>query len=131
MLNDAGDWSNRYLQMLVRFLCTIFLVTLLAGCVPAKPTVSPAAISEFMEVVERGEYHAMTRKGKEVFEEGLCIPDHTELFAEFPRSEMEPGHIRYVFYSFDGEASGGEVYLILDRDSGEIVEFNYFEVTYE
>jgi hypothetical protein len=84
-----------------------------------------------MEVVERGEYHAMTRKGEEVFKEGLCIPDHAKLFAEFPRSEIQPGHIRYVLYSFDGEASGGEVYLILEQDSGKIIEFNYFEATYE
>lgn len=115
----------------MRFLCVVFLVALLAGCAPAEPPVSAAEISEFMEVVERGEYHAMTRKGEEVFKEGLCIPDHAGLFAEFPRSEMEPGYIRYILYSFDGEASGGEIYLILERGSGRIVEFNYFEATYE
>ena len=84
-----------------------------------------------MEVVQSGDYHAMTRKGDEVFKEGLYIPDHAELFARFPWSEVEPGYIRYILYSFDGEVSGGEVYLILERDSGRIIEFNYFEATYE
>ncbi len=84
-----------------------------------------------MEVVESGDYHAMTRKGEEVFEEGLCIPDHAGLFAEFSRTEMESGNIRYVLYSFDGEVGGGQVYLILEQGSGKIVEFNYFEATYE
>jgi hypothetical protein len=115
----------------MRYLWIVFLCALLAGCVSAEPTVSPTAISEFIEIVESGNYHAMVQKGEEIFKEGLCIPDHVEVFAEFPRSEMEPGHIRYILYSFDGEASGGEVYLILERDSGRIVEFNYFEATYE
>jgi hypothetical protein len=119
----------------MRCLCIVFLFALLAGCAPecasVRPTVSPAAVSEFMEVVERGEYHAMTRKGEEVFKEGLSIPDHAELFAGLPRSAMELGRVRYILYSFEGEASGGEVYLILEQDSGKIVEFNYFEATYE
>jgi hypothetical protein len=115
----------------MRYLCAVFLCAFLAGCVSASPTVSPAAISEFLEVVESGDYHAITCKGEEVFQENFCIPDHAALFAEFPRSEAEPGHIRYILYSFDGEASGGEVYLILERDSGRIVEFNHFEATYE
>jgi hypothetical protein len=107
------------------------LVVLLAGCTPVKPTVSPAALSEFMAIVESGDYHAMARKGEQVFKKDLYIPDHEELFAEFSWSEVEPGRIRYVLYSFDGEASGGEVYLILEQDSGRIVEFNYFEATYK
>lgn len=84
-----------------------------------------------MEIVESGDYHAMTRKGEEIFKEGLYIPDHVKLFAKFSWSEVEAGYIRYTLYSFDGEASGGEVYLILEQDSGRIVEFNYFEATYE
>ncbi len=107
----------------------------LIGCTPAgtatPPPVSPASIAEFLQIVESKDYHQMSRQGQEVFKPGLTIPDHAGRFKEFPSSEFGPNRVRYVFYSFKGEASAGEVYLILEQDSGKVVEFNYFEALFE
>lgn len=119
----------------MKFFWLFSLFALLIGCTPEntppKPTVDPAAMAEFFQVVKRKEYHQMARTGRELFEPGLYIPDHTEQFEQFPASEYGPGRIRYVFYSFEGEASAGEVYLILEQDSGKVIEFNYFEAFFE
>jgi hypothetical protein len=119
----------------MKTLCVLSLFFVLIGCtavgMPPKPTVPPASISEFLELVESEDFHKIARDGKEIFTQGVYIPNHTTLFAQFPSSETERGHIRYVFYSFRGETSGGEVYLILEQDSGKVVEFNYFEASFE
>lgn len=111
-----------------------FLV-ILVGCATAdvrpKPTVSPNSVSEVLEVLESKDYHRITRVGGEVFKQGLYVPNHAELFRGYPSSAPRQGQIRYVLYSFHGEASAGEVYLILDGDSGEIIEFSYFEALFE
>lgn len=121
--------------MKTKTLCVLSLFIGLIGCTALgtspKPTVPPASISEFLELVESEDFHKMARKGREIFTQSLHIPNHAELFTQFPSSEIERGHIRYVFYSFQGEASGGEVYLILEQDSGKVVEFNYFEASFE
>ena len=113
----------------------LLLILLLAGCsgihTNPKPTISPTSIEDFFEVVESKDYHAMTRKGQETFKVGHYIPNHVEAFVDLPSSEAGEGRIRYVLYSFEGEASAGEVYLILEPATGKIVEFNYFEATLE
>jgi len=83
------------------------------------------------EIVERRDFHEMARTGKEVFEPGHYIPDHAALFGQFPFTEPASGRVRYVLYSFRGQASVGEVYLILESDSGRIVEFNHIEAWFE
>ena len=119
----------------MKFFCVLFLLVILIGCttegMTAKPTVSPASIAEFLELVKGQNFHQMARKGKEVFKQGLYIPNHTEQFQQFPFSESEQDRIRYVFYSFKGEASAGEIYLILEQDSGKVIEFNHFEAFFE
>jgi hypothetical protein len=109
----------------------LLLILLLAGCsglsTHPKPTLPPAAVAEFFEVVESKDYHAMRRKGQETFKVGHYIPDHAETFKNLPSSEVGDDRLRYVLYSFEGEASAGEVYLILEAATGVIVEFNYFE----
>ena len=116
-------------------LCVMSLFVVLIGCttegMTPKPTASEASISEFLEIVRSKDFHKMARKGKEVFKEGLYVPNHAKLFSQFPFSEFQPGRIRYVFYSFRGQASVGEVYLILEQDSGKVVEFNYLEAWFE
>ena len=111
----------------------LLLSLILTGCAvlakPAKPTVSPASIAEFFEVVETKDYHAMTRKGQETFKEGHYIPNYAGLFEDLPDSEPGKGQIRYVLYHFEGDASVGEVYLILEAATGKIVEFNHIEAT--
>ena len=119
----------------MKVLYAISLAILCAGCMPgcttARPTVSRDSIDEFLEIVERRDFHGMTQTGKEVFEQGLYIPNHAALLGQFPSSEPRSGHTRYVFYSFRGQASAGEVYLILESDSGRIVEFNHVEAWFE
>jgi hypothetical protein len=93
--------------------------------------VSEASIYEFLEIVERRDFHKMAQAGKDVFEQGRHIPNHAVLFGQFPSSEPRSGQVRYVFYSFRGEASVGEVYLILESDSGKTVEFSHIEAWFE
>lgn len=104
--------------------------TITQASMAPKAVVPSDALIQFYEVVESKDFHRMARMGKEVFRQGLTIPDHAKLFAGFPSSEVERSRVRYVLYSFQGEASAGEVYLILERDSGEIVELNSFEALF-
>lgn len=119
----------------MKVICMVSFLVILAGCatgeVGAKPTVSPNSVSEFLEVLESSDYHRIARVGREVFETGLCVPNHAELLRGYPSSAPRQGQIRYVLYSFHGEASAGEVYLILNGDSGEIIEFSHFEASFE
>jgi hypothetical protein len=119
----------------MRVLCTVSLAILLTicapGCAAPRRTVSAASISAFLQVVEDGEFHAIARAGKEVFVEGLCIPDHAQWFGHLSSSEPEAGQVRYVLYDFQGEVSVGQVYLILEEDSGRVIEFNFFEAWFE
>ncbi len=103
--------------------------TITQATAAAEAVVSSAALIQFLEVVASRDFHGMVRKGEEVFGRGLVISDHAKLFDGFPSSEVEQGRVRYVLHSFEGEASVGEVYLILERDSGEIVEFNSVEAS--
>jgi hypothetical protein len=109
-----------------------FVVMVLAGCATSAttsaPTVPPTEIVEFIEIVESKDYHRMAQQGKETFQKGLYIPNHADLLAQFPASEPQQDYIRYVLYSFRGEASAGEVYLILEQATGRIIEFNHIEV---
>lgn len=89
------------------------------------------SIQEFFEIVERQDFHEMARAGREIFVEGLHISNHAALFEHFPSSEPDSGYVRYVFYSFQGEASVGQVYLVLESDSGKIVEFGRVEAWLE
>ena len=117
-------------------LCIVWLPIslVLVGCASggglARPTVSEAAVLEYLEIVERGHFHRMALEGQEVFTEGAYVPNYAELFERFPYSEPQPGHIRYSLYSFSGKASAGEVYLILERESGRIVEFSFVEASF-
>ena len=92
---------------------------------------SEASIYAFLEIVGRRDFHEMVQTGKEVFEQGLYIPNHAALFGQFPSSEPRSGHVRYVLFCFRGQASVGEVYLVLESDSGRIVEFNHIEAWLE
>jgi hypothetical protein len=104
--------------------------TITQASMASQAVVASDALIQFFEIVESKDFHRMARIGEEVFRQGLTMPDHAKLFAGFPSSEVERSRIRYVLYSFRGEASAGEVYLILERDSGEIVEFNSFEALF-
>ena len=119
----------------MKMLCVVSLAILCVSCMPActgaRPKASEASIYEFLEIVERRDFHEMARTGKEVFEQGRYIPNHAALFGQFPSSEPRSGHVRYVFYSFRGQASVGEVYLILESDSGRIIEFSHIEAWFE
>ena len=119
----------------MKVICMVSFLLILVGCttggVSAKPTVSPNSVSEFLEVLESKDYHRIAGAGREVFEQGLYVPNHAELLRGYPSSAPRQGQIRYVLYSFHGEASAGEVYLILDRESGEIIQFSYFEALFE
>jgi len=119
----------------VKVLCILFLLVTLTGCTvegtATEPTVSPASFSEFLEIVKSEDFHKMARKGKAVFEQNHYIPNHANLFAEYPSSEIDQGRIRYDLYGFEGEASAGMVYLILEQDSGKVIEFNYLEAWFE
>jgi len=63
--------------------------------------------------------------------EGQYIPQHHELFRDYPSNQPERGLIRYILFRFRGEASLGEVYIILEQETGKIIEFNYFEAWFE
>jgi hypothetical protein len=97
----------------------------------ALPTVPDASLHQFLQRAETGDYHQIVSEGKAIFTEGAYIADHAELLAPFPCSEVRPGHLRYTLHSFGGEASVGEVYLILQKGSGRIIEFNYIEAFLE
>lgn len=101
----------------MKIISVLFLLIVFSGCTTrdislVEPTVSPTSMMEFFEVAESKDYHKIAEMGKEVFKQGLCIPDHAKLFNELSSSKINEGHIRYILYSFQGEASGGEVYLI-------------------
>ena len=109
----------------------ILLVSYMSGCTATRPAVSEASIDEFLEAVGRQSFHEIARTGDEIFEQGRYIPNHTALFVRFPSSVPKNGHVRYVFHSFRGPASIGEIYLILESDTGRIVEFNHVEAWFE
>jgi hypothetical protein len=119
----------------MRVLYTVSLVILFAICTPGcavrRRTVPEASIAAFLQLVEGREFHGIARAGKEVFEEGLYIPNHAEWFGHLPASEPQVGQVRYVLYDFRGAASVGQVYLILERGSGRVVEFDSFEAWFE
>jgi len=99
----------------------MLIVSSVPGCAPTRPTVSEASIEAFLEIVERRDFHEMARTGKEVFEPGHYIPDHAALFGQFPFTEPASGRVRYVLYSFRGQASVGEVYLHYNGVTGGVV----------
>jgi hypothetical protein len=105
--------------------------TITQASLAPKAVVPSDALIQFFEVVESRDFHRMARMGKEVFRQGLTIPDHAKLFAGVPSSQAGRSRVRYVLYSFHGEASAGEVYLILEQNSGRIIQFNYFEASFE
>ena len=39
--------------------------------------------------------------------------------------------VKYTLYQFNGDVSAGEVYLIVDIETGWILEFNHYEATFE
>jgi hypothetical protein len=89
------------------------------------------AIYAFFEIVERQDFHEMARAGRDVFVQDRYIPNHAALFEQFSFTAPRSGHVRYVLYSFGGPASFGEIYLIVESDSGRIVEFNHVEAWLE
>lgn len=96
-----------------------------------RSAVSKASVLQYLEIVEAGNFHQMALEGKGVFREGAIIPNYIELFKPFPYSEPQPGRARFTLYSFSGEASAGEIYLILEQGSGKIIGFNSFEAFLE
>jgi hypothetical protein len=119
----------------MRILYALSLLALLVGCATDGPgkgqSIPEASIVEFLEIAERGDYHEVVRAGEEVFHEGWHIPNHAKLLSRFPSSEPQPGRVRYALHRFQGEASVGEVYLVLERESGQVVEYSYFEAMLE
>jgi hypothetical protein len=113
------------------FIFVIFVVGCTADDTQAKENVLPASISDFFKAVESQNFHSISRIGEQIFRPGLYIPDHDNIFYEIPNSEYGEECIRYVLYSFQGEESAGEVYLILEKNSGKIVEYNHYEVIYK
>ena len=113
----------------------ILSVHLLVACSSDRPleqpTVSTDSIEHFLALRDGKDYHEMVRLGKEVFQDSLFIPDHVQLFKDLPSSDYSEGLVRYALFSFKGETSLGEIYLILDEDTGEIIEYNYFEAILE
>ena len=73
----------------------------------------------------------MVRYGEETFRDSLYIPNHAELFNDLPSTVYDEGLVRYVLYSFKGEASLGEIYLIIKEDTGKIIEYNFLEAIIE
>lgn len=90
-----------------------------------------SSLTQYFEVLASEDYHEAARRGKDLFGQGLVIPNHDELLSEFASSDMDHARTRYSLYSFHGEASAGEVYLIVGKKSGEIIEFNYVEASFE
>jgi hypothetical protein len=119
----------------MKVLYAMSLIFFFARCVPGSAVggraVPEASLEAFFVVVEGRDFHEMARVGRETFAEGLTIRDHGALFAGFPSSSPRRGHVRYVLYEFRGEASAGQVYLVLEGETGRIIEFNAFEAWFD
>jgi len=118
----------------------VVLAFAVAGCSPEGgradtsgpyATVPRDSISIFLNAVRSGDFHDMARVGDRVFDEGLRVPDHAELFAGLAVPEQRDDRVRYVFHRFEGEASVGEVSLTLTRGTGAVVTFTAVEAILE
>ncbi len=115
----------------MRVVAALAILGVLTGCAKGTRThrdaVPPAAIAEFVQVLESGDHHGAVRKGTAVFERGRVVHDHEKVFGAYPAVDAGQGMIRYDLSTFQGEASVGVIYLFLEQSSGTIIRFMSYE----
>ena len=84
----------------------------------------------FLEMLETGHYHDLKRVGTETFQQGRFIPNHQTVFEGYPVQELSDGQIRYDLLLIEGEAGTAWIYLFLEKDSGQIIEFSAGDATF-
>jgi hypothetical protein len=84
-------------------------------------------IYNFLKTVESKDYRGIKGAGEPIFKAGWVIPNHAEVFKNYPSSRAADGTIRYVFFSVTGDGGRAYVDMFVKSESGEIVSFNCME----
>lgn len=114
----------------MRPILSLLLLLCLINCT-TQPATDPQKRQVFLDSLEGGDYHTIARQGEQVFHVGQIIPDYALRLSAFPNQSYAKSQVRYVLFRFEGDVSLGEVYLVLDVTSGEIIEFKHFEAFLE
>lgn len=125
--------------MVRRGLHLLFLL-ILVGCVTRNTGPGPKVTSDqiissesviaFQKLLETDNYHDIRRRGEQVFKEGMYVPNHQSLFADYPSQDLPDLQVRYDLWSIKGEAGMAWIHLFLEKETGKIIQFSAGDATF-